>query len=118
MIQNRDNRAVSPVIGVILMVAITVILAAIIGAFVLGLGGQASETTPQASFQCDSGDLVHSGGETLDNSTLSINGENGTLQGDSYSAGDTVATGFGPDSSLVHTSDSGSTSILTDRSCN
>ncbi len=33
-----DDEAVSPVIGVILMVAITVILAAVIGTFVLGLG--------------------------------------------------------------------------------
>jgi len=37
----QDNdRAVSPVIGVILMVAITVILAAVVGTFVLGLGDQ------------------------------------------------------------------------------
>jgi len=35
---NDDERAVSPVIGVILMVAITVILAAVIAAFVLDLG--------------------------------------------------------------------------------
>lgn len=35
---NMDDRGVSPVIGVILMVAITVILAAVIGTFVLGLG--------------------------------------------------------------------------------
>jgi len=34
----NDDRGVSPVIGVILMVAITVILAAVIGTFVLGLG--------------------------------------------------------------------------------
>ena len=34
----NDDRTVSPVIGVILMVAITVILAAVIGTFVLGLG--------------------------------------------------------------------------------
>jgi len=45
-----DDRAVSPVIGVILMVAITVILAAVIGTFVLGLGDQVQSTTPQASF--------------------------------------------------------------------
>ncbi|KAB1191205.1 MULTISPECIES: type IV pilin [Haloferax] len=45
-----ESRAVSPVIGVILMVAITVILAAVIGTFVLGLGDQVSETAPQASF--------------------------------------------------------------------
>jgi flagellin-like protein len=38
-----DDRGVSPVIGVILMVAITVILAAVIGTFVLGLGDQISQ---------------------------------------------------------------------------
>ena len=38
LFQADDDRAVSPVIGVILMVAITVILAAVIGTFVLGLG--------------------------------------------------------------------------------
>jgi len=46
---NTDDRAVSPVIGVILMVAITVILAAVIGTFVLGLGYSLSDTSPQAS---------------------------------------------------------------------
>ena len=40
MKQKPDEDAVSPVIGVILMVAITVILAAVIGTFVLGLGDQ------------------------------------------------------------------------------
>jgi len=40
----QDNeRGVSPVIGVILMVAITVILAAVIGTFVLGLGDSISQ---------------------------------------------------------------------------
>ncbi len=43
----KDPEAVSPVIGVILMVAITVILAAIIAAFVLGLGAGPG-VTPQA----------------------------------------------------------------------
>ncbi|NLA31202.1 MAG: type IV pilin, partial [Methanomicrobiales archaeon] len=39
MIKLRENEeAVSPVIGVILMVAITVILAAVIAAFVFGMG--------------------------------------------------------------------------------
>ena len=36
---SKDEEAVSPVIGVILMVAITVILAAVIAAFVFGMGG-------------------------------------------------------------------------------
>ena len=38
LVGSEDERAVSPVIGVILMVAITVILAAVIAAFVLDLG--------------------------------------------------------------------------------
>jgi flagellin-like protein len=54
MIRNKihfDERAVSPVIGVILMVAITVILAAVIGTFVLGLGSsQSSNASASVSF--------------------------------------------------------------------
>ncbi len=76
-----DDRAVSPVIGVILMVAITVILAAVIGTFVLGLGDQVSQTTPQASFSFDyernsSGDdtltIAHNGGDTLDANEVNV----------------------------------------------
>jgi flagellin-like protein len=66
-----DDDAVSPVIGVILMVAITVILAAVIGAFVLGIGGS-QEAAPQASFEwSDAGsEVLHSGGDELDGSQL------------------------------------------------
>jgi len=46
-----DDDAVSPVIGVILMVAITVILAAVIGTFVLGLGEQVQDTSPNSQFE-------------------------------------------------------------------
>ncbi len=45
----REEKAVSPVIGVILMVAITVILAAVIASFVFGLGAKAPKAAPQAS---------------------------------------------------------------------
>lgn len=48
----NNNEAVSPVIGVILMVAITVILAAVIGVFVLGLGDNVSQN-PQAGLTYD-----------------------------------------------------------------
>lgn len=71
--QAGDDRAVSPVIGVILMVAITVILAAVIGAFVLGLGNQVQETAPNAQIsiteiEADAGGvqsvtIVHNGGD-------------------------------------------------------
>ncbi|WP_323676915.1 type IV pilin N-terminal domain-containing protein [Halorubellus sp. PRR65] len=58
-----DEDAVSPVIGVILMVAITVILAAVIGAFVLGIGGSQTQV-PQASYEM--GYAADAGGSTTD----------------------------------------------------
>jgi len=65
-----DDEAVSPVIGVILMVAITVILAAVIGTFVLGLGDQVQSTSPQASFTFDFNTdpgvtVTHDGGDSI-----------------------------------------------------
>ena len=47
--QNRKDDAVSPVIGVILMVAITVILAAVIAAFVFGMASGVSKTKSVAA---------------------------------------------------------------------
>jgi len=74
-----DERAVSPVIGVILMVAITVILAAVIGTFVLGLGDQLQDTTPTASFGFDQGSLsaTDADGESRTLTTVSITHESG-----------------------------------------
>jgi flagellin-like protein len=73
----RDEEAVSPVIGVILMVAITVILAAVIAAFVFGMGPP--EQAPMAQLKItkvnatsDSIYLVHNGGDALNNGDLSI----------------------------------------------
>jgi len=51
LIGPEEERAVSPVIGVILMVAITVILAAVIAAFVLDIGP--GDTDPSATFDTD-----------------------------------------------------------------
>ncbi len=66
-----DERAVSPVIGVILMVAITVILAAVIGTFVLDLGQNAGQSAPQASVDVEVDasanevSISHQGGDDL-----------------------------------------------------
>jgi len=85
----RSDRAVSPVIAVILMVAITVILAAVIATFVLSLGSSVSETAPQANFDFtfdndnpDSGNnlygpndqliIVHEGGDTIASESLVV----------------------------------------------
>ncbi|ELZ20606.1 hypothetical protein C475_20123 [Halosimplex carlsbadense 2-9-1] len=45
-----DDDAVSPVIGVVLIVAITVILAAVVASLVLGYGNQTGPQTPTTSF--------------------------------------------------------------------
>jgi len=82
----NDEDAVSPVIGVILMVAITVILAAVIGTFVLGLGDRVSQASPSATFTFDyaaSGggnitvDAAHDGGESVpaDQVDVTVGGE-------------------------------------------
>ncbi|AZQ15757.1 type IV pilin [Halorubrum sp. PV6] len=56
---NAEDRAVSPVIGVILMVAITVILAAVIGTFVLGLGESVDQgATAGISYDANSSNVT------------------------------------------------------------
>ncbi len=80
----NNNKAVSPVIGVVLMVAITVILAAAIGSSVFGQGP--SESAPQANINVvaiNEGTikLEHLGGDpinfgaTLTKVTVSVNGD-------------------------------------------
>ncbi len=103
---NSDDRAVSPVIGVILMVAITVILAAVIGTFVLGLGDSLGDNQPSAqlSVSLDTTDNVtvieHNGGDSIESGTLNVvitAGENRSegIIGDRFSVGDTAESDSG-----------------------
>jgi archaeal type IV pilus assembly protein PilA len=77
---SKDEEAVSPVIGVILMVAITVILAAVIAAFVFGMGGNLSTAPPTVSITASSNSadsaldlkVNHNGGELLKGSEWKI----------------------------------------------
>ncbi len=67
----KNEEAVSPVIGVILMVAITVILAAVIAAFVFGMGTpanapKASLQVTQAAVSSNNITIAHNGGDTID----------------------------------------------------
>lgn len=83
------ERAVSPVIGVILMVAITVILAAVIGTFVLGLGDQVQETSPNAQWDWDSPDgttldLTQTGGDTVVPANVGVSGGDNVRDGGTY----------------------------------
>jgi archaeal type IV pilus assembly protein PilA len=91
----KNNDAVSPVIGVILMVAITVILAAAIGSSVFGQGttnpapkaninikavdAYASASSPATvTFEHNGGDPIHFEDSAITKVMASINGENST----------------------------------------
>ena len=110
----RDDDAVSPVIGVILMVAITVILAAVIASFVLGLGDQAQQATPQASFSFDYTEgstdgegyvtVTHDGGDAIEAQELYVRGSG--ITGTSTSTSSYVLTGAGSWGTAGYTSDS------------
>jgi len=78
-----DDEAVSPVIGVILMVAITVILAAVIGTFVLGQADQLNENAPSVSFEYEGSSgsqmtVVHTGGDDFKPSNVEVQYEGAT----------------------------------------
>ena len=110
---NSDDRAVSPVIGVILMVAITVILAAVIGTFVLGLGDSLGDNQPSAQISADiseGGDgtasvtFEHNGGDSIDTGALRVvvdgtsdntRAENTSVFASRFSVGDTESSDFG-----------------------
>ncbi|ELY97916.1 type IV pilin [Natrialba asiatica] len=89
LIGNEEERAVSPVIGVILMVAITVILAAVIAAFVLDMGSGLDDE-PRASV-----DIEGDGTPTVEVQLTNMDNSDGVAVVDSSGAvQDTfVATG-------------------------
>ncbi len=129
----QDDEAVSPVIGVILMVAITVILAAVIGAFVLDIG-QNQDPVPQATYDWSQDDtahtvtLEHTGGDGIEASKVTFEDSSSNIDktdGKDWSSGtisagdsiefDAVEDGESGTISVVWTSDSGDSSqILTD----
>lgn len=73
------ERAVSPVIGVVLLVGITVLLAATIAALVLGMGSTPG-VAPHVDWQFELEDdanltIAHGGGDVVDGSNVRIVGE-------------------------------------------
>ncbi|WP_286878947.1 type IV pilin N-terminal domain-containing protein [Methanoculleus sp. UBA413] len=100
MLKFRENEeAVSPVIGVILMVAITVILAAVIAAFVFGMGSNVStqKMVPVTASLNSSQNLivtVQGGGDVgmLKNLTMTINNKPSGDTPDNISVGDSLSS--------------------------
>ena len=82
----KNEEAVSPVIGVILMVAITVILAAVIAAFVFGMAGNIQKTKVVAATESRVNSsyitAVYQGGQdsgSLQGIYWTVNGANATV---------------------------------------
>ena len=118
--ESERSRGVSPVIGVILMVAIPIILAAVIGAFVLGFGTD-TETPPNTAWDSsqepvsiDDADFngddfnvtftLETTDQTIDGSNLNVvltgDGELGEEEFDlesEYSAGSSIVVGTDTD---------------------
>lgn len=109
----EDDNAVSPVIGVILMVAITVILAAVIGTFVLGLGDQVQSTAPNSQMSFDYTDnggdgdelsITHDGGDGIKQAQIGLSGAvtiDRTDWGTNDRCGDSAATDWSTDDDTV-----------------
>ncbi|PSP69110.1 type IV pilin [Halobacteriales archaeon QH_9_66_26] len=112
---SEDDRAVSPVIGVVLMIAVVVILAAVVGAFATGVfGGQTD--APQAAFSYNDGTVTMDSGENIPNSQLEVEGS-GSFDGDPVTAGDSASPvsdtdGDGDIEVTWNSSDGGNSAVL------
>ena len=81
MHEKRDD-AVSPVIGVMLMLVVTIVIAAVVVTFGTGMAGDATATTPMALYEVDNiimkgdylgtFDLVHKGGDEMNLENLKV----------------------------------------------
>ncbi len=61
---DMDNKGVSPVVGTILLIAITVVLAGTIGYF--ATQQSPGDAAPSVSLSVENNEIVHNGGETVD----------------------------------------------------
>jgi len=114
-----DDDAVSPVIGVILMVAITVILAAVIGAFVLDIGNQ-QQPVPQATYDWSQDEtantvtLEHTGGDGIEASHVKFQDSSSNIDktdGKDWSS-DKITAGDSIEFDALSDKDSGTISVV------
>lgn len=78
----KKDDAVSPVIGVMLMLVVTIVIAAVVVTFGTGMAGDATTTTPMALYEVDNivmkggyldtFDLVHKGGDEMNLKNLQV----------------------------------------------
>ena len=100
----NDSRGVSSVVGVLLMVAVTVIIATVVAAFVFDIGSDSTNKSPQISweYEYNGGDIraTHVSGDEVQGTALSVKGVSGScantlsLSG-TISSGDSIQIGDG-----------------------
>jgi flagellin-like protein len=107
-----DERGVSPVIGVILMVAITVILATVIASFVLGFGDSVS-TNASAGVEVDNANVtVVSLGDSAQG-VACINPDNGDTNSTAMSVGSTIECHSGDNVIAIGNEDASNSTLRT-----
>lgn len=91
---NSTDRGVSPVIGVILMVAVTVVLAAVISVFLLGATDQIGDPVPSltldAEFEDGEATISHVSGASVATDSLLV-----VIEGDELDDGEDGDVDFG-----------------------
>ena len=115
-----DSRGVSPVIGVVLMIAVVVILAAVVGAFATGVFDN-QQNAPQASFSydADDGTITMQSGDAIDPGNLyyTVGGGGQTSwtadSGSEITAGDTESVSSGAtDVQVIWDDGNGNSAVL------
>jgi flagellin-like protein len=106
----QDQRGVPPVVGVVLLVAITIILAAGTATFVFGLGDEPAPVAPTSTFSVEynstgsSVEITHTGGDKIRGDRLYVRGESLDESG-AWANGDGSMSGTIDGNSAVVSSD-------------
>ena len=102
----KNEDAVSPVIGVILMVAITVILAAVIAAFVFGMAGNIQKTKVVAATANQQGNTIYvtfnGGQDSADVSSIEAVVDNAATEAIAPTVGSSASFAVSPGAAKNH----------------
>ena len=114
------DRAVSHLVGVVLLVGITVVLMVTIGSFVFALGNDAGTETPKFELDCntDRDAIRHGGGDEVDGERLTLKRPTYDIDdGPTFTAGDILVPSSASvdvtlDSAVVWDSPRGGSSLV------
>ena len=94
---DTDTRGVSSVIGVLLLVAVTVVLGTVVASFAFDIGSDSTNKAPQVSweYEYNGGDIeaTHASGDDLVGDSLSVQGISGSCANTGFTRSSTVTSG-------------------------